>query len=173
VDEREGLDALLADWRPRVLAGASDEQIRQAAPVQFADELQGTRWGLLSLQTSLWLHSRAWTSARNARGTRQGAAPLGNWLLHLLQEEAAALPLKRYQQQPEDLAEQLPRIERLRVWLRFARAQLELPELDRLYGELNKLHALALAPLDEQLLPARSAQAQTVSTLKAWKLLLK
>jgi inorganic triphosphatase YgiF len=170
---REGLDALLSDWRPRVLAGAEDEQIRQAAPAQFASELAGTRWGSLSLNTSLWLYSRAWTAARNDRGARQGAAPLGNWLLHLLGEEAVALQLKRYQQQPEDLAEQLPRIERLLVWLHFARGLLELPETDRLYGELNKLHQLALAPLDPEALPVRVAQAHTVWTLKAWKLLLK
>jgi len=170
---REGLDALLADWRPRALAGRDDEQVRQAAPQQFAAELAGTRWGLFSLSASRWLYQRAWIEARNARGARQGAAPLGNWLPHLLAEEAAALQLKRYQQQPEDLAEQLPRIERLLVWLHFARTLLELPEPDRLYGELNKLHELALAPLDAEALPARVAQAHTVWTLKAWKLLLK
>ena len=170
---REGLDALLADWRPRALAGRDDEQVRQAAPQQFAAELAGTRWGLFSLSASRWLYQRAWIEARNARGARQGAAPLGNWLPHLLAEEAVALQLKRYQQQPEDLAEQLPRIERLLVWLHFARTLLELPEPDRLYGELNKLHELALAPLDAEALPARVAQAHTVWTLKAWKLLLK
>ncbi|PTU75041.1 CYTH domain-containing protein [Pseudomonas mangrovi] len=170
---REGLDALLADWRPRALAGRDDEQVRQAAPQQFAAELAGTRWGLFSLSASRWLYQRAWIEARNARGARQGAAPLGNWLPHLLAEEAAALQLKRYQRQPEDLAEQLPRLERLLVWLHFARTLLELPEPDRLYGELNKLHELALAPLDAEALPARVAQAHTVWTLKAWKLLLK
>lgn len=170
---REGLDVLLADWRPRVLAGRNDEQVRQAAPQQFADELAGTRWGLFSLSASRWLYQRAWIEARNARGARQGAAPLGNWLPHLLAEEAVALQLKRYQQQPEDLTEQLPRIERLLVWLHFARSLLELPEPDRLYGELNKLHELALAPLDAEALPTRIAQAHTVWTLKAWKLLLK
>lgn len=170
---RELLDALLADWRPLVLAGQDDQAVREAAPARFAAELEGTRWGLLSLATSRWLMAREWTLGRNARGTRQGAAPLGNWLLHLLGEEAAALQLKRYQQQPEDLAEQLPRIERLQVWLHFARALLELPETDRLYGELNKLHELALQPLEAEALPARIAQAHTVWTLKAWKLLLK
>ncbi|MGH8355223.1 MAG: inorganic triphosphatase, partial [Pseudomonas sp.] len=153
--------------------GQADESARQAAPAQFAEELRGTRWGLFSLKASRWLLARAWTVGRNARGTRQGAAPLGNWLPHLLAEEGAALQLKRYQQQPEDLAEQLPRLERLLVWLRLARGVLELPEVDRLYGELSKLRELAARPLDAELLAVRVAQAHTVSTLKAWKLLLK
>jgi len=56
------------------------------------------------------------------------------------------------------------------VWLRLARGVLELPEVDRLYGELAKLAELAGQPAEsaEQLV-ARSAQAHTVATLKAWK----
>ena len=173
-DLREALDGLLADWRPRLLAGQHDDSLRQNAPALFAAELHGTRWGLFSLNLSRWLLNRSWTVARNNRGNRQGAAPLGNWLTHLLGEEARDLQLKRYQQQPEDLAEQLPRIERIQVWLHLARqVLLELPELDRLYGELNKLHALANQPLDAEVLAARVAQAHTVATLKPWKLLLK
>jgi len=168
---RLALDALLQDWRPRIQAGQQDEAARQAAPAQFAEELNGTRWGQFSLNASRWLLTRAWTVERNNRGNRQGAAVIGNWLPHLLIEEAAALQLGRYQQQPEDLAEQLPRIERLLVWLRLARGVLELPEVDRLYGELNKLSELANRPLDTELLAARVAQAHTVSTLKAWKAL--
>ncbi|WP_137818971.1 inorganic triphosphatase [Pseudomonas sp. 2FG] len=170
---RLSLDALLGDWRPRVQAGQLDEAVRQAAPAQFAEELQGTRWGLFSLNTSRWLLTSAWTAERNNRGNRQGAAVLGNWLPHLLAEEAVALQLGRYQQQPEDLAEQLPRIERLQVWLRLARQVLEVPEVDRLYGELNKLRELANRPLDEECLDARVQQAQTVLTSKAWKVLLR
>ncbi|WP_137886401.1 inorganic triphosphatase [Pseudomonas sp. 2FE] len=170
---RLNLDALLGDWRPRVQAGQLDEAVRQAAPAQFAEELQGKRWGLFSLNTSRWLLTNAWTAERNNRGNRQGAAVLGNWLPHLLAEEAVALQLGRYQQQPEDLAEQLPRIERLQVWLRLARQVLEVPEVDRLYGELNKLRELANRPLDEECLDARVQQAQTVLTSKAWKVLLR
>ncbi|RJG13010.1 inorganic triphosphatase [Pseudomonas cavernicola] len=171
---RLSLDALLSVWRPRVLAGQLDEAVRQAAPAQFAEELQGNRWGLFSLNTSRWLLAHAWTSERNNRGNRQGAAVLGNWLPHLLAEEAVALQLGRYQQQPEDLAEQLPRIERLQVWLRLARqVLLEVPEVDRLYGELNKLRELANRALDEECLDARVQQAQTVLTSKAWKVLLR
>lgn len=167
---RASLDALLDDWRPRILAGQHDEAARQAAAGQFAAELEDTRWGRFSLVASLWLLRRAWTSQRSHRGERQGAAPLGNWLKRELSDEAAALNLQRYQQQPADLGEQLPRLERMLVWLRLARGVLELPEVDRLYGELAKLAELAGQPAEsaEQLV-ARSAQAHTVATLKAWK----
>ncbi|UTW09700.1 CYTH domain-containing protein [Pseudomonas benzenivorans] len=170
---RESLDALLLDWRPRVQAGHDDEVVRQNAPAQFAAELGQTRWGQFSLHASHWLLTRSWTAERNNRGNRQGAAPLGNWLPTLLAEEGAALQLKRYQQQPEDLGEQLPRIERLQAWLRLARALLDVPEVDRLYGELLKLGDLARQARSEETLEARRSQAHTVATLKAWKLLVR
>lgn len=166
---REALDALLDDWRPLLLSGQQDENIRQQAPARFAAELDQTRWGLFSLQASLWLLQRSWQANRNARGNRQGQATIGQWLPRLLVEETALLQLKRYQQQPEDLAEQLPRIERLLVWLRHARHLLELSEVDRLYGELLKLETLAQQPINAELLAARTLQAHTVTTLRAWK----
>ncbi|MDH1264520.1 inorganic triphosphatase [Pseudomonas sp. GD03944] len=170
---RQALDALLNDWRPRIQAGQHDEAARQNAPALFAAELEAPRWGQFSLQTSRWLLARAWTAARNNRGNRQGAAPLGNWLPTLIAEEGSDLRLKRYQQQPEDLAEQLPRIERLLVWLRLARHLLEVPEADRLYGELSKLHDLALQPLDDEQRDLRASQAQIVQSQKAWRELVK
>lgn len=170
---RELLDALLLEWRPLLLAGQLDEQVRKNAPAQFAAELENTRWGLFSLATSRWLLARSWTQERNNRGNRQGAAPLGNWLPTLIAEEGAALQLRRYQQQPEDLAEQLPRIERLQVWLHLAREVLEVPEVDRLYGELNKLVELANQTIDPDVLAARKAQLLTIGSLKAWRQLVK
>jgi len=170
---RVSLDALLEDWRPLVQAGNEDEDVRQAAPEQFAEELQDTRWGLFSLNTSRWLMERAWTVERNNRGNRQGAAQLVNWLSHFLGEEAAALQLGRYQQQPEDLAEQLPRIERIQSWLHHARQVLDLPEVDRLFGELNKLHELADTDISDEVLEARVQQALTVSQSRAWKQILR
>lgn len=170
-DLREALDALLGDWRPRVRAGEQDEAVRHAAPQQFAEELAGTRWGLFSLNTSRWLLTRAWTVERNERGNRQGKAVLGNWLPRLLAEEGEALKLDRYKRQPEDLSEQLPRIERLLVWLRLARQVLEVPEVDRAYGELAKLAELATQPLDAEVLAARSEQAQALISLRSWKAL--
>jgi len=170
---RERLDALIGDWRPRLEAGQDDEAIRQSAPGEFAAELDQPRWGLFSLKASLWLWQRGWTVERNTRGERQGAAELGKWLPRQLGEEAVALQLLRYQQQPEDLAEQRPRMERLLVWLRLARSVLEVPETDRLYGELVKLHELAQQPLSDEILDARIEQARTVWTLKSWKVLTK
>lgn len=170
---REQLDALLADWRPRLAAGQLDDSMRRNAPALFAAELDGCRWGLLSLQLSHWLLNRGWTAARNNRGNRQGGAALGNWLPTLLAEEGAALQLRRYQQQPEDLAEQLPRLERLLVWLRLARGVLEVAEVDRLYGELNKFQLLAQQPLDDEQRQLRASQAQILQSLKPWKALVR
>ena len=170
---RELLDALLLAWRPRVLAGQDNDSLRKNAPALFAAELQGNRWGLFSLNLSRWLLARSWTVERNNRGNRQCAAPLGNWLPTLVADEGEALQLRRYVQQPEDLAEQLPRIERLLVWLHLARGVLEVPEVDRLYGELNKLVELAHQSIDPDVLEARKAQLLTIGSLKAWRQLVK
>ncbi|QIH11632.1 MULTISPECIES: CYTH domain-containing protein [unclassified Pseudomonas] len=170
---RSALDALLEDWRPLVQAGLDDEDVRKAAPEQFIEELQDVRWGLFSLNTSRWLLDRTWAAERNTRGNRQGAAQLSSWLPRLLADEASSLQLPRYQQQPEDLAEQLPRIERIQAWLHHARSVLEIPELDRLYGELNKLAQLANEPITEDALVARKQQAIAVFQNRAWKTLLR
>jgi inorganic triphosphatase YgiF len=170
---RSALDLLLEDWRPLVEAGQEDEDVRRAAPEQFAEELQDPRWGLFSLNTSRWLLARTWTVERNNRGNRQGAAQLANWLAHFIAEEGAALQLQRYQQQPEDLAEQLPRIERIQAWMHHARGVLEVPELDRLYGDLNKLQALATQQINDEVLDARVHQALAVSQTRAWKQLVR
>ncbi|MEB0077409.1 CYTH domain-containing protein [Pseudomonas sp. CCI3.2] len=170
---RVALDALLEDWRPLVQAGQDDPDVRNAAHEQFVEELQDTRWGLFSLNTSRWLLARSWTADRNTRGNRQGAAQLANWAPRLLAEEATSLQLGRYQQQPEDLAEQLPRIERIQAWLHLARGALDLPELDRLYGELNKLELLAHQPISDEVLDARVQQTVVVFQSRAWKTLLR
>ncbi|MGC6368405.1 inorganic triphosphatase [Pseudomonas sp. K2I15] len=170
---RAALDALLEDWRPLVQAGDDDEDIRKAAPEQFAEELEDVRWGLFSLTTSRWLLARTWAAERNVRGNRQGAAQIANWLPRLLADDAVALQLPRYQQQPEDLAEQLPRIERILAWLHHARQVLDIAELDRLYGELNKLAHLANQPITDESLDARMHQAIAVYQNRAWKTLLR
>lgn len=169
---RDTLDALLADWQPRLEQGETDDAIRQQAPQAFRDELAQTRWGLFSLNASRWLLARAWAEGRNERGNRQGAAALGKWLPRQLAEEAEAMPLSRAQQQPEVLADQLPRLQRMLVWLRLARSVLLVPEIDRLYGELAKLQQL-LQQGDPEALDALAAQAHTVLALKPWKALLK
>lgn len=166
---RAHLDALLADWQPRVQQGQNHELERQAAPAAFAAELQQTRWGVFSLLTARWLLQRSWMQERTERGTRQGQSELGRWLPHFLAEESAALRLPQYEHRPKALAEQHPRMERLLVWLRLSRSVLELPEVDRLYGELAKVYEMTLSPpIDEALL---SAQIHTLWTLKPWKIL--
>ncbi|MFR0673694.1 inorganic triphosphatase [Enterobacterales bacterium AW_CKDN230030176-1A_HGKHYDSX7] len=169
---RTSLDALLEDWRPLVLAGNDDEDVRRAAPEQFADELLETRWGQFSLETARWLSVRAWTVGRNNRGERQGHAQLGNWLTHQLGAEARDLQLPRYNQQPEDLAEQLPRIERLLAWLHHARQVLDVPQVDRLYGDLVKLQQLANQPLGEEVLAARVELTHVINQSRPWKQLV-
>ena len=170
-DLRAGLDALLEDWRPLVEAGQEDEDVRAAAQEQFIEELTDPRWGHFSLSLSRWLLERTWTVDRANRGNRQGQAPLANWLGHFLKEEMVALKLERYERQPEDLAEQLPRLERVQVWLHHARDVLDVEETDRLYGELNKLHALASLPVTDEVLQPRADQAAIVGRTRAWKAL--
>ena len=75
--------------------------------------------------------------------------------------------------QPEDLAEQVPRIERLLVWLQTARHITELVDSDRLFGVLRELHSIALQPLDAEALVARREHLGHVLTLNAWKQLLR
>ena len=120
-----------------------------------------------------WLLGKAWTAERNDRANRLGGSAVGKWLQRTLAEEAQAMPLQRAQQLPEVLADQLPRLQRMLVWLRLARSVLELPETDRLYGELAKLQELLATPEAEGRLDALAAQAHTVLTLKPWKALLK
>ncbi|MEG5265138.1 CYTH domain-containing protein [Pseudomonas sp. JDS28PS106] len=170
---RSALDALLEDWRPLVQVGREDADVRSAAHEQFLEELLDPRWGEFSLTTSRWLLERGWTAERSNRGNRQGAALLYSWLPRLLADEATALQLDRYQQQPEDLAEQLPRIERIQAWLHWARGALELPELDRLYGEMNKLEELARLDISDEVLDARVQQAMAVNQSRGWKALLR
>lgn len=172
-DLRARLDALLEDWRPLVQAGNDDEDIRRAAPEQFAEELDDPRWGQFSLETSRWLLSRAWTAERKGRGERQGKALLASWLAHLIVEEGRALKLSLYTQRPEDLAEQLPRIEQLMAWLHHARHVLDAPQMDRLYGDMKKLHELAEQPISDEVLEARIEQARAVDQSRGWKHLLK
>ncbi len=42
---RTQLDALIDDWRVRILAGADNQETREAAPLAFTNELEGTAGG--------------------------------------------------------------------------------------------------------------------------------
>ena len=170
---RAQLDVLIDAWRAPILTATDDQDARTAMPVQFAAELTETRWGQLSLALALWLQDKAWQTKRTPRGARQGAATLQNWLLQFLQDEAQGLQVHRYMRQPEDLAEQAPRIERLLTWLQAARQITELVDSDRLFGSLRELHAIALQPLDAEALVLRREQLGTILTLTAWKQLMR
>lgn len=170
---RGQLDALIESWRERVTEGAEEQAVRDAAPQAFAQELADTRWGVFSLQLALWLQDKQWQKKRTARGTRQGAAVLQNWLLQFLQDEATALQVNRYMRQPEDLAEQAPRLERLLVWLQLARDVTDLPDSDRLFGALRELHKLALQPITPEALVQRREHLGSVLSLNAWKQVLR
>ena len=169
---RGQLDALIDDWRGPIFNGSTEQSIRETMPEQFASELKQTRWGQFSLHMALWLQSQQWQEKRTARGARQGAASLAKWLLQFLKDEAIALQVERYIRQPEDLAEQIPRLERLLVWLQAARQVTELPEADRLFGVLRELHTIALQPLTAEALFARRECLGSVLSLKAWKQLI-
>ena len=166
-DLRQALDALLAEWKTFATIGQEDEEARQQAPERFANELAKPRWGHFSLVAARWLHDRRWTEARNDRGNKLGQLSLGKWLPRTLAEEADAIPLQRGMNQPELVAEQLPRVERMLVWLRLSRPVLDLPETDRLYGELAKLPALIAHEQHD----AVANQARTLISLPAWKAL--
>ena len=168
---RADLEALLADWQPYVHQGQQDEAKRQAAATAFAQELEHTRWGLFSLRMARWLLQRSWTLQRTERGRRQGLAELGRWLPHYLAEEGAALQLPHYEHRAQTVVEQKLRMERLLVWLRWGRSILELPEVDRLYGELSKLYEMCFVLGAEE--AALSAQIHPLWILKPWKILVR
>lgn len=170
---REQLDALLEDWRGVIQSGSTEQSVREAMPEQFANELKNTRWGQFSLHMALWLQSRQWQEKRSARGVRQGAVSLQKWLLQYLKTEAEALQVSRYIRQPEDLAEQAPRLERMLTWLQAARQVTELVEVDRLFGALRELYQLALQPLTTELLQARRESLTTLQSGHAWKQLVR
>ena len=167
---RELLDMLIQDWRPRVEAGQDDEGC--ARPHRRSSPRNWVR------PAGACCRSRRPSGCCNAAGPK-AATPVAiarvppSWAngCRTCWPKAKALQLPRYQQQPEDLAEQSPRMERMLVWLHLARGVLELPETDRLYGELAKLHEMARQPLDEAAREQRVEQAHRVWTLKARKLL--
>ncbi|MCJ8168317.1 CYTH domain-containing protein [Atopomonas sediminilitoris] len=164
------LDALLDIWQPRAVAGYSEQAVRDAAPAQFAAELEQCRWGQLSLNLAHLLITRGWQSERNDKGNKLGQVAFGNWLLHQLKDDAQGLSkaLMLAEQDPACIREHTPRLSRLCLWLEHARQLTELSEVDRFYGELNKLRYFAQATTEDSL-AACSHQAHTVRTLKAWR----
>lgn len=166
---RAALDALLADWQPRIKAGIETREQRDATPAEFAAELQQTRWGVFSLTLALWLHDAAWQAGRNERVTRQAQAPLGRWLVRFLQEEGQALGLEAYKLKPYALYDQQPRLERILAWLEAARHVLGSTELDDTLGVLRKLQHGLLTGNEEE----RPGSLIQIGADKGWKALLR
>lgn len=165
---RLALDALLQDWQ-QVLSDQDDRDQRDQAPALFAAELEQTRWGLFSLEMALWLHEQAWTTERSDKLSRQAATPLSRWLPRLLQQECKELVLDTYRIQPLSLGEQLPRLERVLVWLEAARHVLEFEAMDDLLGQLRLLRQAAYGRDVDNL----QGSLSRVLSARGWKALLK
>lgn len=176
------LDQLLAGYRPLVLAGwADDEEGRQArekAPALFEQSVNDPAWGQLFLSLALWLHERTWTAERPPRGDRVGALTLPRWILAAVGGEIQELRVPHQNDADSDVAvwlDQQPRLQRLGFLLSAFRPFLDVPQPDRLFGELNKLQALLEQyPLIDQdvrpaLLTALRKQGQKVRKLDAWR----
>ena len=176
------LDSLLEQYRPLVLAGWADDEdghrARETAPQLFADSVNAPAWGHLFLSLALWLHEQVWTAERPPRGDRVGALPLPRWLLAAVAREIQELRVPHHNDGDSDVAvwlDQQPRLHRLSFLLSGFRGFLDVPQPDRLYGELNKLQALLEQyPLVDEdvrpaLLGALRKQGQKVRRLDAWR----
>lgn len=165
---RQALDALLDDWQP-VLRGAEEREQRDAAQARFVAELEQVRWGVFSLDMALWLHTRDWSRQRNDRLERQASAPLVRWLLRYLQAECQAVNLENYRLQPLALDDQLPRFERILVWLESARHLIPAEGMDELLGLLRALRQAAVSR-DE---PVIVDHLRRTLSSRGWKALLR
>lgn len=176
------LDALLAAFQPLVLAGWADdadgEAARRAAEAEFDRQLAQPGWGALFVELALWLQQRCWTLNRPPRGDRVAALTLERWLLAATGKEIKEL-LVPHNNDPEHMVsewlDQLPRLGRLHMLLAQFRQWLDVPEPDRLFGELNKLQALLeqYPHIDDEqrelLLAALRKQGVRVRRLNAWR----
>lgn len=178
------LDALLAQLRPLVLSGWADDEhgraARDAAPALFAELLAQPAWGQLFVGLALWLRTRGWTQGRPPRGNKVGNLELPRWLLAACAREVHELQVPHANDDDVRVAEcvdQMPRLGRLHLLLGNLRHRLEVPEADRLFGELNKLQALLeqLPQVDAEsrplLLAALRKQGTRVRRLDAWRVL--
>ncbi|SDR72411.1 Inorganic triphosphatase YgiF, contains CYTH and CHAD domains [Halopseudomonas xinjiangensis] len=176
------LDELLATFRPLVLAGWADDEAGQAArdqaPKIFAAAVANPAWGQLFVGLALWLHTAAWTVERPPRGDRVGALALPRWLLGATARDIQELQVPHHNEPDAAVSEwmdQMPRLGRLHFLLGHFRQWLDVPEPDRLYGELNKLQALLeqypLIDAEQQpaLLAALRKQGQRLRKLNAWR----
>lgn len=176
------LDQLLDQYRPLVLAGWTDDDEGVAARAQaqevFAQTSSDPRWGQLFIGLALWLFETGWKSSRHPRGERIGALSLPKWLLAAVAKEVQELRVPHHNDADSEVhgwLDQLPRLSRLYFMLSTFRQHLDVPEADRLFGELNKLQQLLEqypqvdAGLRPALLTALRKQGQRLRKLNAWR----
>lgn len=176
------LDQLLHAWRPLVLAGWADDEAghraRDMAPAVFQDAITRPAWGQLFIGLALWLQTTAWTVGRPPRGNKVAALELPRWLLAAVAREIQELRVPHHNEPDTAVSEwrdQQPRLGRLHFLLAGFRQHLEVPEPDRLFGELNKLQALLeqypLVDAEQQpaMLEALRKQGQRLRKLNAWR----
>lgn len=176
------LDSLLARFRPLVLAGWADDEsgqhAREQASAVFAEAVEAPAWGQLFVGLALWLQKQGWKHNRPPRGERIGALALPRWLLAAVAKEIQELKLPHNNDPDSAVSEwmdQQARLARLYFLLSGFRGFLQVPEPDRLFGELNKLQALLEQfpqVADEQrplLLAALRKQGQRLRKLNAWR----
>lgn len=176
------MDALLGQFRPLVLAGWADDehgqQAREQALSVFDQAINSPAWGTLFIGLALWLQRQGWTLNRPPKGQRIGALPLPRWLLAAVAKEIQELKVPHTNDPDAAVSiwmDQQPRLARLYYLLSGFRAFLQVPEPDRLFGELNKLQALLeqYPMVEEQqrplLMDALRKQGQRLRKLNAWR----
>jgi triphosphatase len=176
------LDQLLQAWRPLVLTGWADDEAgrdaREQAPVAFAAAVTRPQWGQLFIGLGLWLQNEAWKQGRPPRGNKVAALELPRWLIAAVAREIQELRVPHHNEPDSSVSEwldQQPRLARLHFLLAGFRSYLDVPEADRLFGELNKLQALLeqypLVATEQQaaLLEALRKQGQRLRKLNAWR----
>ncbi|MGB7386822.1 MAG: CYTH domain-containing protein [Pseudomonas neustonica] len=176
------LDQLLERFQPLVLAGWADdvegEAARKQASEVFDQQLADPAWGQLFVELALWLLDKRWQTKRPPRGDRIAALPLSRWMLGAVGKEIQELRVPHHNDtdhQVHEWLDQLPRLGRLQLMLGNFRSFLDVSEPDRLFGELNKLHALLeqYPQIDDEqrelLLAALRKQGQRVRKLNAWR----
>ncbi|MEH6389756.1 CYTH domain-containing protein [Pseudomonas profundi] len=176
------LDQLVGAFRPLALAGWADDEegqaVRDKAPALFDEVIQDRAWGELFISLALWLHQSGWKQARPPRGDKIGALAVPRWLIAAVAKEIQSLVVPHHNDPDSAVSEwmdQQPRLGRLYFLLSGFRQLLEVPEADRLFGELNKLQALLeqypLIDAEQRpaLLAALRKQGQRLRRLDAWR----
>ncbi|WP_022961740.1 CYTH domain-containing protein [Halopseudomonas pelagia] len=176
------LDQLLGQFKPLVLAGWADDetgqQAREQAAQVFDQAINDPAWGKLFIGLALWLQRRGWTLNRPPKGQRIGALSLPRWLLAAVSKEIQELKVPHTNDPDSAVSiwmDQQPRLARLYYLLSGFRGFLQVPEPDRLFGELNKLQALLeqYPQVEEEqrplLMDALRKQGQRLRKLNAWR----